>query len=1187
MNPFEDATKRTDRKTLQYFALVQKRDAATKNRALEKILTEIDTLDVSSVEQCLYDVLPALCHNAQESTQSLVSQLLGCLVERNSFRKIEKRVGTWLSLFFSAPDKAGKQTISKLFKKGCLENILGRYEEEASPKQYIQCKTIEAHYIGVPLLSKEKLQRLSGSSREELSAVCILLQKIEKKYGVQKSIKELVAETVLEKAEADLPQKWELYHLTHSKYTLENLEKGVKSIDPQTLATILSSAHFLSLFQANSVVQAEEEKEGTKGGTKEGTEEEKGGVQAERVEEEEEEKEEEEKEEKGQNACVPVGEEKDLDVDRERLKNFLEKCIAIPPCAFESLQRILPGKEDREFLLRKIAAENSKEDLASLPLKKEDFPFLNTINECAKITYVLEHVQRKESFAQPEVFVLLSTEETLKRAEALEVSAEKVAPGIWHTLTWKWVRERNLLPTCLKTLPKEFFEKESAHFTEDEWIYTASFHPSLCTTKLLDLLVKHSIFPGEILVSLSQDMFGYFIQELKKASPKMAKEVYRAIEEQREQGAEISTWVEFVLFSLMYTEPEFSSKEFAKQLVLQKEDTYSPHYLAYLVQHKGVCHTSLFQHIVEYAHRHAAGALDIMDECLFLENPVSEEGPTYTTHSLFVFGDTQERFKGVFKALETTEAKAFAQILFEALGTTRSVPDTALDLSIVEDLEYKWTLEGDGLLHRILRSMVFWKDLKSRKERGDKEGKEDKEDKGTDHSVLARAQEYCTTPTEHAMFALFVKTLYKECIPYSSIDALEEEVARTVEALAHRKTPSLSLFVYTTAKVLCYAFSSAASLSVHAKRMWGALLQVFAHTHGAVQSFCLLHMPEVGALVFSIDYTYLNSQALEHIQKHLEKNPEAAALAIKTDRFWEVSQYAHRAGLYRPVLKCIAVHYANAILNMYSMARIEEAAVDSEVFYMMFDIPAISNVKDMGMFEWRLFLSICTEIRSIEICTLVSTMVRAECKWLAFLLSCEKHNLELLGLFAQNFPVLVRIFYQRCKNKKQIREYIVSSLAPSMIKEEASKPLQGVDIRVKTVGGFHILVALYKIEESALEVNIHFPLDYPLTAPDVQIPACVGIRRQRLQRLLLRVKLLLSEFCKISEAMVLWKLALDESMNDVEECGICFFMIEDTSKLFPDEQCPSCSNKFHRICLSKWLKKSHNICPVCRAEITV
>ncbi len=48
--------------------------------------------------------------------------------------------------------------------------------------------------------------------------------------------------------------------------------------------------------------------------------------------------------------------------------------------------------------------------------------------------------------------------------------------------------------------------------------------------------------------------------------------------------------------------------------------------------------------------------------------------------------------------------------------------------------------------------------------------------------------------------------------------------------------------------------------------------------------------------------------------------------------------------------------------------------------------------------------------------------------------------------------------------------------------------------------------------------------------------------------------------------------------NEDEECIIC------TEKIYKARQL-SCNHFFHLICLSQWLEKGHNTCPVCRSII--
>jgi Ring finger domain len=143
-----------------------------------------------------------------------------------------------------------------------------------------------------------------------------------------------------------------------------------------------------------------------------------------------------------------------------------------------------------------------------------------------------------------------------------------------------------------------------------------------------------------------------------------------------------------------------------------------------------------------------------------------------------------------------------------------------------------------------------------------------------------------------------------------------------------------------------------------------------------------------------------------------------------------------------------------------------------------------------------------------------------------------------------------------------------------------------VNMGVVSIGGRHTLAVQYKIEETSLDVHVHFPMDYPLGPAKAEVVRNVGVKRQRLAYLLLRVQALLSEFCRVCEALAFWKVALDRDVDSAGECTICFFIVDETTNSFPIAQCPSCSNRFHRSCLTQWLhKNSARLCPACRSEI--
>lgn len=78
--------------------------------------------------------------------------------------------------------------------------------------------------------------------------------------------------------------------------------------------------------------------------------------------------------------------------------------------------------------------------------------------------------------------------------------------------------------------------------------------------------------------------------------------------------------------------------------------------------------------------------------------------------------------------------------------------------------------------------------------------------------------------------------------------------------------------------------------------------------------------------------------------------------------------------------------------------------------------------------------------------------------------------------------------------------------------------------------------------------------------------------------------ILASQDGSIGSAMLVWKNNVDSHFAGVEECCICYAVINSVNHSLPRLKCPQCSHKFHSVCLFKWFNSSgHSSCPLCRA----
>ncbi|KAI5147386.1 hypothetical protein NEAUS05_0695 [Nematocida ausubeli] len=815
---------------------------------------------------------------------------------------------------------------------------------------------------------------------------------------------------------------------------------------------------------------------------------------------------------------------------------FVEGCANLPAILFSVLLEIT---NNRKLILKKMFQSNTS-GFEHIKIEKSDFPYLNTIDCYNRVNEALQ----AHPIHSTKVYEELTFRERIIRADMAGEKIEDISREMISQISIGFLKKEGIFEEGVRVLPRFFF-KDQEELGKEEHIYVATEHPSLTTRQTIDLMFKYKLFIEKILRGLPDDLMVYLMSKIESEPMDVIQEVYELVRDKIEQKYAMK------LLGRIYTTAPYTKEDFTKKFVLTEDIEES--YLIYLIEKEAIDENSVYEYIIQDANRNAAGTNDISDECIELTE-VIEGAETKQPCSAYLFVHAFSKWKSTLTRLKNAKLSGFLQSILEI----QSILPAAAEIE-----ESFGSIRVDGLVGRVVDAMRFWKDVSQKRV------------PSQIATLIIQAEEDTTEPsTEKSALAKDIIEAYVQTLFGNTVESnVENKLADvTLDSLPSRNRGAL---VYLLLRIEKSTGKKTLNLSFkEAQRIHCRVLSLAIQNSTSFQG------------IEDIDFSLVNQEDLRHMQPYLERHPEKAAVYIKSDRAWAGEAGEHRSEAYRPILKSIAKHYANSVLNVYSMSKVEEGAIDAEIFYMLFDIPAIGNIKNMDAYEWRLFLSICSEIRTIELSSLISAMVRAECKWLSFLISSEANALDLLGLFARSFPVLLRLFFKSSRNTKRVQRYFVQNVTPRLIRDEASRPLQGVEIRMKTIAEIHIMVVVYKIEESELEVNINFPKDYPLSIPEVKIIRCVGVKKQRLQRLLLRIQMLMAEHCRVGEALVLWKLALDKAVDEVEECGICFFMVNEVSKSFPDTTCSKCSNQFHGLCLKTWLQRSKNQCPICREEIS-
>ena len=208
----------------------------------------------------------------------------------------------------------------------------------------------------------------------------------------------------------------------------------------------------------------------------------------------------------------------------------------------------------------------------------------------------------------------------------------------------------------------------------------------------------------------------------------------------------------------------------------------------------------------------------------------------------------------------------------------------------------------------------------------------------------------------------------------------------------------------------------------------------------------------------------------------------------------------------------------------------------------------------------------------------------------------SKHNLAwLYTVFSTvlNLPAMTRSWWldlDRSENSK-FADFMGSHITPAIIKSEMSAfgtekacDEEGLKVEGSTVS--REVLATYEKEECKLEMVLSLPATYPLRAVEVNCRKLTGIRHEKWRRWAIQiVSLLSSRDGSLNEGIMLWKRNVDEAMDGVEPCPICYAVVQVTDRSLPKVSCKVCHTKFHSVCIYKWFSNaSKSTCPMCRSS---
>lgn len=153
--------------------------------------------------------------------------------------------------------------------------------------------------------------------------------------------------------------------------------------------------------------------------------------------------------------------------------------------------------------------------------------------------------------------------------------------------------------------------------------------------------------------------------------------------------------------------------------------------------------------------------------------------------------------------------------------------------------------------------------------------------------------------------------------------------------------------------------------------------------------------------------------------------------------------------------------------------------------------------------------------------------------------------------------------------------------------ETAANGISGDDFTVTGQVKTGVITASLVQDEVSIEISIAMPPSYPLKNVEVSCTRRIGVAEGRWRRWVLQMIQLLSlQDGAVVDAAMLWRANVNQELQGVEPCPICYCTLHSKTLRLPTLACPTCKHRFHPSCLHTWFKTSgKNKCVLCQQPI--
>lgn len=119
----------------------------------------------------------------------------------------------------------------------------------------------------------------------------------------------------------------------------------------------------------------------------------------------------------------------------------------------------------------------------------------------------------------------------------------------------------------------------------------------------------------------------------------------------------------------------------------------------------------------------------------------------------------------------------------------------------------------------------------------------------------------------------------------------------------------------------------------------------------------------------------------------------------------------------------------------------------------------------------------------------------------------------------------------------------------------------------------------------SIELVLRLPASLPLRVVEAECVRRVGASEARVRKWLLSMAAFLrASRGSVAEAVRGWRANLDAEFEGLDDCLICYSILQPSTGALPRQTCRTCRKRFHGGCLYKWFRTSGNsTCPHCQS----